>query len=81
MPRYRFHIYNSIQTIDHEGKHFVNANAARDHAISGARDLMSSDLMRTGEINLSHWIEVEDDNDEITIVPFSEAVTVRSNAD
>jgi len=81
MPRYRFHIYNSVQTVDYEGKHFVNANAAREHAIKGARDLMSADLMRTGEVNLSHWIEVEDENDEITVVAFSDAVTFRSTAD
>lgn len=81
MPRYRFHIYNSVETIDYEGKEFRNAGAARDHAIKGARDLMCADLTQRGEINLSHWIEVEDENEDITIVPFGEAVTVRSSPD
>lgn len=77
MPRFWFHIYNDVETIDYEGKQFRDLNAARKHAIEGARDLMCAGVKK-GEINLSHWIEVEDDKAAITVVPFGEALNVRS---
>lgn len=45
-------------------------------AISNARDLMASEIRSRGEINLSHWIEQEDDDGEVVIVCFRDAVTV-----
>jgi len=39
---------------------------------------MCSDMRSTGEINLSHWIELEDDAGEVVVVLFGDAVTVKS---
>jgi hypothetical protein len=33
--------------------------------------------VKKGEINLNDWIEVEDENSDVTVVPFSEALNVR----
>ena len=77
MPLFRFHIYNDTETIDHEGKQFPDLAAARQHAIKGARDLMCAGVEK-GEINLSDWIEVEDENSDVTVVPFRDALKVRT---
>jgi len=76
-PLFRFHIYNDVETIDHGGKQFPNLGAACQHAIKGARDLMC-DGVRTGEINPSDWIEVEDENANVTRVSFGDALNVRT---
>ena len=76
MALFRFHIYNDTETIDHEGKEFPDLNAARRHAIEGARDLMCAGVKK-GEIKLSDWIEVEDENSDITVVAFRDALNVR----
>jgi hypothetical protein len=75
MPLFRFHIYNDIETIDHEGKQFPDLSAARLHAIKGARDLMCAGVKK-GEINLGDWIEIEDENFDVTVVPFHDALDV-----
>jgi hypothetical protein len=75
MPLFRFHIYNDVETIDQEGKQFPDLSAARQHAIEGARDLMSAGVQR-GQINLGDWIEVEDENSDVTVVPFHDALDV-----
>ena len=77
MPRYRFHLYNDVHTVDHEGRDFADFGAARIEAIATARELMASEIRTKGEINLSHWIELEDDSGELLVVPFGDAVTVR----
>ena len=78
MPRYRFHLYNSLETIDHEGREFPDLQAARAEAIGNARELMASDLKARGEINLNHWIELEDEQGELVVVPFRDAVKINS---
>ena len=77
MPRYRFHLYNDEHTVDHEGRDFADFGAARIEALSNARELMASEIRTKGEIDLSHWIELEDDAGELVVVPFGDAVTVR----
>lgn len=76
MPRYRFHVFNDDQTTDHDGKVFPNSVAARSYAISCARGIMADELKTSGKLNLSHWIEVEDDDGEMQVVTFGEAVTI-----
>ena len=77
MPRYRFHLYNDVHTVDHEGRDFADLGAARIEALANARELMASEIQTKGEISLSHWIELEDDSGELLVVPFGDAVTVR----
>lgn len=76
MPRYKFHIFDDDQTIDREGLVFPDISAARDHAIRGARGLMAEDIKTKGRIKLSHWIEIEDEESQMIVVPFGEAVTI-----
>ena len=77
MPRYRFHLYNDEHTVDHEGRDFADFGAARIEAIANARELMASEIRTKGEIDLSHWIELEDDAGDLLVVPFGDAVTIR----
>ena len=39
--------------------------------------LMATDIRAKGEINLSHWIELEDDDGEVEVVNFRDAVTIK----
>ena len=78
MPRYRFHLYNDIETIDEEGRDFPDLAAAHSEAIDNARGLMAADITGKGEINLGHWIELEDDEGEVVIVNFRDAVTIKN---
>lgn len=78
MPRYRFHLYNSEESRDQEGRVFSDFAAAHADAIVNARDVMCGDMRRLGEIDLRHWIEIEEDDGTLSVVPFSEAVKVRS---
>lgn len=77
MPLFRFHIYNDIETIDREGKYLPNLSAAREHAITGARDLMCAGVKK-GEINLGDWIEIEDENSVVTVISFRDALDVQT---
>ena len=78
MPRYLFHIFNDNEAKDFEGKELLNLNAARDVAIEGARGIMADQLQTDGFIDLNHWIEIEDEAGEMTVVTFGDAVTVRT---
>ena len=77
MPRYRFHLYNSEETIDYDGREFPDLDAAKAEAIGNVRDLMCADIKAKGEINLSHWIELEDEAGEMVVVNFRDAVTIK----
>ena len=76
MPRFLFHLFDDEHTIDAEGKDFPNVDAARNYAIGCARGMMAEDLKVGGKINLSHWIEIEDDQGEMDVVPFGLGVVV-----
>lgn len=78
MPRFLFHIYNDDEAADHEGQMLTDLDAARAVALRGARGIMAHQLEANGHINLSHWIEIEDENGEITVVTFRDAVTLDS---
>lgn len=76
MPRYLFHLFNDVQTTDGEGKVLSNPAAARAFAVDAARSIMANELRTTGRLNLSHWIEIEDEDGEITVVAFRDVVTL-----
>ena len=76
MPRFRFHLYNDEQTTDLVGRVFPDLAAAQSDAIHDARAIMAADLTGKGEINIGHWIELEDDEGEIVVVAFRDAVTI-----
>jgi hypothetical protein len=77
MPRYKFHVFNDDHTLDGEGRDFPDIAEARAYAIDCAREIMAEDLKIKGEINLGHWIEIEDEQGEIEVVPFAEAIKIR----
>ena len=76
MPLYRFHLFNDIQTQDLEGRLFPNLEAAHADAIRCARSIMGSELASKGEINLSHWIELETEEGEMHVVTFGDAIRI-----
>lgn len=76
MPRYRFHLYNDIETEDLEGRLFPNLKTAIGDAIRCARSIMASDLTSKGEITLSHWIELETEEGEMHVVTFGDSVKI-----
>ena len=76
MRRYRFHIFNDDHTIDPDGKNFPDLNAARIYAISCAREIMGDELKTKGRIDLSHWIEIEDEQGDMHVLAFADAVTI-----
>lgn len=76
MARYKFHIFNDDQTIDGEGKEFPTLEAARSYAVDCARDIMAHELRKKGEIDLSDWIEIEDEFGEMHVVTFGDAAKI-----
>lgn len=76
MPRFRFHLYNDDETMDLVGRDFPNLAAAHVDAIQNAREIMAADLTGKGEINIGDWIELEDEQGEILVVSFRDAVTI-----
>lgn len=79
MPRYHFHVFNDDHTIDAQGRDFPDLESARSYAIDCARGIMADELKVKGEIDLSHWIEIEDERGDMDVVPFGKAVTVKSS--
>ena len=82
MPCYYFHISNgSGFTEDHEGQELANPSAARAQALKDARAVMARDL-RSGELDLSSFIEVEDaEKCLLFTLTFEEAVTLKRTAE
>ena len=78
MPRYRFHLYNSEESHDEQGRVFPDFAAAHADAITNARDVMCDDMRSHGEIDLRHWIEIEEDDGTLSVVSFGEALKVNS---
>ena len=77
MPRFYFHICNGDGfTVDDEGQDLPDADAARQAAIAGARDLMSTEI-REGHLNPASFIEVEDaKHRHVFTLAFSEAYEI-----
>ena len=76
MPRYRFHLYDDVETRDFAGREFADIAAARADAIGNARSVMAADIVDKGEITLSHRIELEEDGGELHVIAFRDAVTI-----
>ena len=77
MPRYHFNIRNSFGfAADEEGLELSSDQDARMQAISGARSLMSAEVLE-GTLDLRGQIEVTDDaNGKVLTVRFRDAVAV-----
>ena len=75
MARYYFHVCNGTGFIeDQQGVELADHAEAREQAYRGARDIMAGDVQR-GELDLSSFIEVEDENNELLFtLTFQDAV-------
>ena len=76
MPRYYFHIHNSLEVQDTEGVDLSDLGAARQSAIRGAREMISEEIKDSGQIYLSHWLEIEDEHGTKTPVRFGDCIEV-----
>jgi hypothetical protein len=77
VPRYFFNVYDDVVAPDEEGMELPNLQAARLHAMAGARDLIVSQV-KHGYMVRSHWIDVADDQGVVVLsITFGEAVEVR----
>ena len=76
MPRFFFNVYDERTTIDEVGQELPDLAAAREAAVEEARAILG-DEARNGRIDLSHRIEVEDENRRpVLLLPFSAAVEI-----
>jgi hypothetical protein len=77
MPRFYFHLFNDQASCDEEGKELPDPGAAHEQALIYARD-MAAVTVREGHLNLSHRIEVTDDEGAIILeMPFRNAVHIQ----
>jgi len=60
MARYFFHLIDQFETEDHEGEELPDLAAARQQAISYARDLIA-EAIKQGQVDLTHRIVVENE--------------------
>ncbi len=72
-----FHLHNTVHTQDEEGRDLPDADTARAVAEDEAR-AMAAESVRMGHLDLSHNVEVTDENgDTLFTVAFGEVVAVR----
>lgn len=77
MPLYFFNVYNDPVTMEDEGAELVDDQAARAHAVKGARDL-AAECVRQGYLVAHHYVEIVDqDQTAVGQVRFDEAVELR----
>ncbi len=82
MPRFYLRLgIGARLTEDEEGCDLPDLAHARRRAIEGLRDVLAGELRR-GNIDLSSFIEIEDENHALVMtVPLSEAVRVTNGLD
>lgn len=74
MPRFYFHLYDDMVSLDEEGKVLPTIDAARKEAVRNARHLACAEVL-DGHLGLNHRIEVTDANDaHIATVVFKDVV-------
>ena len=77
MPKFYFHVYDQVVSLDEQGVELKNASLARDAAIRAARELAAEEIVRDGKVYLHHRIEVEDAQGRpVLTLPFSAAFRV-----
>jgi len=76
MPRFFFHLHNDDDTPDEEGRELPGIEVARAAAIADARH-MAAESVRSGRLDLSHFVEVADAAGErLFRISFGEAVAI-----
>ena len=78
MPRFFFHLFDDIQSMDAEGQELESVEAARAQAIKSAQEMACAEVL-DGTLNLNHRIEVVDEAGEtVASVLFGDVVDVKS---
>jgi hypothetical protein len=76
VPRYYFHLHDTVGVEDEEGKDLADVTAARDYALANVRDMVCSDV-KNGVVNLDYRIEVVDEAGEAVLtLKFGDAFKV-----
>jgi hypothetical protein len=77
VQRFYFHLHNDVEARDPDGTDLPNLAAARIHALSDARFTVAETIKETGRLNLSHHIDIEDENGTVLdTIYFRDAVTI-----
>jgi hypothetical protein len=77
MPRYHFNLHNDYDVEDDEGTELPDSFAAREYALTNARELIGETIRCGGTVKLSHHIDVTDENGSaVTTVYFRDAFSV-----
>ena len=75
MPRFFFHIANGDCVPDAEGSELPDLAAARETALTGAREMIAEELKQGKDLSLEDRIEIEDEAGRIVaVVTFKEAM-------
>jgi len=76
MPRYFFHLYDTMAVVDEEGTELPDPEAARAKALRDARTMACAEVLE-GRLTLSHRIEVADCRGDVLLtVAFGDSVDV-----
>ncbi len=79
MPRFYFHLRNTLETDDEEGRELPDLEAARELALENAREIVCANI-REGYLNLDHRIEVTDaDGREVLVITFRDAFRIEED--
>jgi hypothetical protein len=77
MPRFYFHLYDDIQTLDEEGRAYPAFEAALTAAFVAARALAAEQVAREGRVVASHRIDLADERQRVLdSVYFGDAVVL-----
>ena len=80
VPRFFFHLFNDITSIDEEGVELPNAALAMQRAISIARE-MAAESVKQGHLVLDHRLEVTGDAGQtVSVVYFRDIVDIKQSA-
>jgi hypothetical protein len=75
MPRFFFHLYDDIETLDFEGCELPDIETAIARAMAEVRHLVAHSLQRNGLVVLSHRIDIADQRGRVLdTVRFDDAV-------
>jgi hypothetical protein len=78
MPRFFFHLYDDMVSVDDEGTELPDAKAAHECAVKSARAIACQEVLE-GHLNLRHRIEVEDERGTpVLTVHFSDVVKLEA---
>lgn len=77
MPRFYFHLHNSIEVPDEDGMEMASVDHAKEEATRAARAIMAEDIRAIGQITLSHHIRITNElGEDEMVLPFRACVEV-----